>query len=328
MMRPFSYVRAIDVKGALDLVAEEPDAVFIAGGTNLIDLMKLGVEMPARVVDISRLPLAEIEERPDSIRIGALTRNSYVAQHALIRGRYPVLSEALLAGASPQIRNMATVGGNVMQRTRCYYFNDTTMPCNKRVPGSGCSAVAGENRTHAILGTSEQCIAVHASDMCVALMALDARVQTVGLGGERSIPMAEFYVTPGATPGREAVLERGELIVAIDVPKTGFSSQSHYLKIRDRASYAFALASVAAVLEIVDGRICTARVALGGVATKPWRAYETEALLEGAAPTREVFTVAAQAAVEGAVASTQNAFKITLLQRAIVRALSTIGGNA
>ena len=258
-MQPFSYTRPRDIQTAVDEVASHPGVKFIAGGTNLIDLMKLGVEKPQRVVDITGLSLNSIEETPDTIRIGALMRNSDLAQHPLIKKHYPLLSQAILAGASPQLRNMATVGGNLMQRTRCYYFNDVYAPCNKREPGSGCSALSGQNRLHAILGTSEQCIATHPSDMCVALAVFDAVIQTQGPHGERRIPITDFYLLPADAPERETILENGELIVTVDLPKTSLTKQGHYLKVRDRASYAFALVAVAAALEIVDRRIKTAR---------------------------------------------------------------------
>lgn len=325
MMQPFSYTRAEDVGSALAHLAEQPAARLLAGGTNLIDLMKLGVEKPERLVDISRLPLTGVDEYEDHIHIGALTRNSDLTEHPLIRERYPALAEAILAGASPQLRNMATVGGNLMQRTRCFYLADMAAPCNKRSPGSGCAAVGGQNRSHAILGVSKQCIATHPSDMCVALVALDAVVLLDGPAGKRSISLTDFYLEPGETPEKETLLQPGEIITGIRLPKTAFSAHSLYIKIRDRASYAFALVSVAAALEIHDGHILTARLALGGVATRPWRAYEAEKLLQGAAPTVERFTAAARAATSTAVAQTHNGFKIVLAQRAIVRALSRLG---
>ena len=327
-MQPFSYTHAADVDSAFQQLAASPAARFLAGGTNILDLMKLGVEKPTRLIDISRLPLAGVEEYSDHVHIGALTRNSDLARHALIREQYPALSEALLAGASPQLRNMATVGGNLMQRTRCFYFTDPAAPCNKRVPGSGCPALTGENRFHAILGVSKQCIAAHPSDMCVALAALDAVVLIDGPRGKRTVPLVDFHLAPGETPERETVLEHGEIITGVDLPKTAFAAHSLYLKIRDRASYAFALASVAAALEIDEGRIRTARVALGGVATKPWRAYEAEAVLQGAAPTSESFAAAVRAATREAVPQTQNGFKVILTQRAIVRALTRLGEKA
>lgn len=275
-MHPFSYSQAVDEKGAVVAVTPESQAVFLAGGTSLIDLIKLGVQQPNQLVDINSLPLAKIETRGDGVRIGALVSNSELAHNRMIRDRYPVLSQALLSGASPQLRNMATVGGNLMQRTRCYYFRDPATPCNKREPGSGCPAIDGYNRIHAILGGSKNCIATHPSDMCVALVALDAIVQIHGPKGERSIPITDFHLLPGDHPERETVLEQGELIVAVDLPASPFAARSHYLKVRDRASYAFALTSVAAAFDIQSGVIHSARIALGGVGTKPWRANEAE----------------------------------------------------
>ncbi len=325
-MHPFRYTQVADEAIARSEVLTEDQAVFVAGGTNLIDLMKLNVQTPTHLVDINALPLTGIEVRDDGIRIGALTRNSDVAFDTTIRQRYPVLAEALLAGASPQLRNMATVGGNLMQRTRCYYFRDTATPCNKREPGSGCSAINGYNRMHAILGGSEHCIATHPSDMCVALVALDATVQTRGPGGERSIPINDFYLTPDDHPERETVLERGELIVAIDLPTTTFATKSCYVKVRDRSSYAFALTSVAAAFDIQDGLIQNARVALGGVATKPWRAIEAEQALLGEQPGEQIYLEAAVAAVRDAKTRQYNDFKVELVQRTIMRTLRVVGG--
>jgi xanthine dehydrogenase YagS FAD-binding subunit len=326
-MQPFSYTRVADVGSALTQLAERPASRLLAGGTNLIDLMKLGVEKPDKLIDISRLPLTGIDEYADRLHIGALVRNSDLAEHPLVRKGYPVLAEAILAGASPQLRNMATVGGNLMQRTRCFYFSDTAAPCNKRSPGSGCAAIVGQNRSHAILGGSKQCIATHPSDMCVALAALDAMVLLDGPAGKRSIPLTDFYLEPGETPDKETQLQSGEIITGVDLPKTVCAAHSLYIKIRDRASYAFALVSVAAALEIQEGRILTARLALGGVATRPWRAYEAEEMLRDGAPTVERFTAAAHAATSRAIAQTHNGFKIVLAQRAIVRALSRLGGR-
>ena len=278
----FEYARATDVADAVRQIASDPGAKFIAGGTNLIDLMKEDVERPSRLIDISRLPLNKVEETADGgVRIGALVPNSDLAYHPLIEQRYPMLSSAILAGASQQLRNMASTGGNLLQRTRCYYFYDTATPCNKREPGSGCSAINGLNRMHAILGTSEACIATHPSDMCVALAALDAKVQVVGPGGERAISFADFHRLPGDTPQRDTNLEPNELITAVDLPAQGFRTNYTYLKIRDRLSYAFALVSVAAALELEGDRIKEARLALGGVAHKPWRDELAEAALNG-----------------------------------------------
>src|SRR2546423_7482083 len=274
-MNPFAYSRANDAAGAVNAIAAKPRTKFLGGGTNLIDLMKMGVETPAQLVDITRLPMAQIEELPDGkgVRIGALARNSDLAEHDLIKQRYPVLSQALLAGASPQLRNMATVGGNLMQRTRCYYFYDPAFPqCNKRNPGSGCGALKGYNRIHAILGQSDQCIATNPSDMNVALAALEAVVRVQGPNGEREISFADFHRLPGSTPNVDTNLKEEELITAVDLPATPFAARSHYLKVRDRASYAFALVSVAVALEIdASKKITAVRVARCGVAHKPWR---------------------------------------------------------
>ena len=278
-MNPFGYSRAADANQAVTTISGKPNGKFLGGGTNLIDLMKMGVETPSELVDISRLPLAQIEELPDKrVRIGALARNSDVAEHELIKTRYPFLTEALLSGASPQLRNMATVGGNLLQRTRCYYFYDPAFPaCNKRKPGSGCGALEGYNRIHAILGQSDQCIATHPSDMCVALVALEAIVRVRGPNGEREIAFGDFHRLPGDTPERDTNLAPGELIIAVDLPAMPFAARSHYLKVRDRASYAFALVSVAAALDLGPGkRINDVRIALGGVAHKPWRALAAE----------------------------------------------------
>ncbi|HEY3884590.1 MAG TPA: xanthine dehydrogenase family protein subunit M, partial [Vicinamibacterales bacterium] len=281
-MVPFRYITADDARAA-QRAAGEGDARFLAGGTTLIDLMKLHVERPAVVIDISRLPLAQIETLADGgVRVGAMARNSDAAHHDLIRRRYPVLSQALLSGASPQLRNMATTGGNLLQRTRCFYFRDTAMSCNKREPGSGCPAVHGCNRIHAVLGTSEHCIATHPSDMCVALVALDARIHLTGPRSERTVRIVDFYLEPGDRPERETVIEPGELITAVDIPPLAFARRSIYLKVRDRASYAFALASVGLAVTVEDDVITDLRIGLGGVAPKPWRARRAEQLLRGA----------------------------------------------
>jgi len=327
-MNPFTYTRVSDQQQAIAAVAAAPQAKFLGGGTNLIDLMKMGVEAPPQLIDIGRLPLAQVEELPDGkgIRIGALARNSDVAEHPLIAQRYPVLSQAFLAGASPQLRNMATVGGNLLQRTRCYYFYDPAFPqCNKRNPGSGCGALNGFNRIHAILGQSEQCIATNPSDMNVALAALDAVVRVHGPEGEREIPIGDLHRLPGNTPNVDTNLWAGELITAVDLPAMPFAVRSHYLKMRDRASYAFALVSVAAVLEVgADGKIKEARLALGGVAHKPWRALEAEKQLVGQTADERSFAAAAQAALANAKAYKYNEFKIELAKRSIIRALSTV----
>ena len=327
-MNPFSYSRASDANQALAEISGRPQGKFLGGGTNLIDLMKMGVETPDALIDINRLPLAQIEELPGGkgVRIGAMMRNSELAEHDLIKSRYPVLSEALLSGASPQLRNMATVGGNLLQRTRCYYFYDPAFPaCNKRKPGSGCGAIEGFNRIHAILGQSEHCIATHPSDMCVALAALNAIVRVRGPNGERKIPMSDFHRLPGDTPDRDTNLKPDELIVAVDLPAMPFATRSHYLKVRDRASYAFALVSVAAALDLDSNKtIKAARIALGGVAHKPWRAEKVEKELAGKKVDERTFRAAAEAELAAAKGYKHNSFKIELAKRAIVRALSTV----
>jgi xanthine dehydrogenase YagS FAD-binding subunit len=326
-MNPFGYSRAADANQAVTTISGRPNGKFLGGGTNLIDLMKMGVETPSELVDINRLPLAQIEELPDKgVRIGALARNSDVAEHELIKTRYPLLSEALLSGASPQLRNMATMGGNLLQRTRCYYFYDPAFPaCNKRKPGSGCGALDGYNRIHAILGQSDQCIATHPSDMCVALAALDAIVRVRGPNGEREIAFGDFHRLPGDTPERDTNLAPGELIIAVDLPAMPFAARSHYLKVRDRASYAFALVSVAAALDLGSNkRIHDARVALGGVAHKPWRARNAEKRLIGQDANEETFRAAAEAELAAAKGYKYNSFKIELAKRAIVGALSSV----
>src|SRR5919198_6007354 len=327
-MKPFSYSRAGDPNEAVDGIATTRHAKFLGGGTNLIDLMKMGVETPDTLIDINRLPLTKIEELPDhtGVRVGAMVRNSDLAEHALIKSRYPVLSEALLSGASPQLRNMATVGGNLLQRTRCYYFYDPAFPaCNKRNPGSGCGAIDGYNRIHAILGQSDQCIATHPSDMCVALAALDAVVSVRGANGEREIVFGDFHRLPGNTPDRDTNLAPDELIIAVDLPAMPFAVRSHYLKVRDRASYAFALISVAAALDLGSNKkINDARVALGGVAHKPWRANAAEKKLIGQSANEKTFHAAAEAELAAAKAYKYNAFKIELAKRAIIRALSAV----
>lgn len=319
-MKPFAYLRATETSTAIEAASSQTK--FIAGGTNLLDLMKEGVEQPDRLIDITRIQLAQIQSTSNGVRIGALAKNSNTANHPLIRTRYPLLSQALLAGASPQLRNMASVGGNLLQRTRCYYFYDTSAPCNKRQPGSGCAAIEGYNRIHAILGTSDQCIATHPSDMCVALAALDAVVQVSGSKGDRAIPFSEFHRLPGDTPQIETVLQPGELITAVDLPNSPFAEQSHYLKVRDRTSYAFAVVSVASALDIDNGTIRNARMALGGVAHKPWRSVEAEKILVGAKPNEQTFQAAAAATLRGAKGYKHNAFKVELAKRAIVRSLT------
>jgi xanthine dehydrogenase YagS FAD-binding subunit len=323
-MNRFSYARPADLAGALREIASDPGARFIAGGTNLVDLMKYNVERPTRLVDVTRLPgLDAIEETAaGGLRIGALVSNTAIAYDARIGRRYPLLASAVLAGASPQLRNAASTGGNLLQRTRCYYFYDTATPCNKREPGSGCPAIGGVNRIHAILGTSEHCIATHPSDMCVALAALEAVVHVAGPGGERAIPFAEFHRLPGDQPERDTNLGQDEIITAVELPPEGFAEHYTYLKLRDRLSYAFALVSVAAALEMDGGRIARARIALGGVAHKPWRVPEAEAALAGQPAEAASFALAADRLLAGAQGHGHNDFKIDLARRAILRALS------
>ncbi|WPP50025.1 FAD binding domain-containing protein [Catalinimonas niigatensis] len=321
-MRKFSYHRAHDVSEALGEVAEQEEAKFIAGGTNLLDLMKIDVMHPRHLVDITRLALNTIEDTEEGgLRLGALVTNADTAYHPEVEKRYPLLSHAILAGASPQLRNKATNGGNLLQCTRCYYFYDKATPCNKREPGTGCSAINGFNRIHAIFGTSEHCIATHPSDMCVALAALEARVQVSGPQGEREIPFADFHRLPGDQPQKDSNLAKDEIITAIDLPPKGFANNFTYLKNRDRASYAFALVSVAAGLEMDGDTIQEARIALGGVAHKPWRNQEAEALLQGKRASRADFQQAADAIVQGAKGYKYNEFKIELARRSVVRAL-------
>jgi xanthine dehydrogenase YagS FAD-binding subunit len=321
-MNSFSYTRANDVATAVRERARDSTAQFIAGGTNLIDLMKENVTRPRHLIDITHLPLHTIEATADGgLRLGALVTNADTAYNVQVEKRYPLLTKAILAGASPQLRNMATNGGNLLQRTRCYYFYDTATPCNKRDPGTGCSALHGFNRIHAILGTSEHCIATHPSDMCVALAVLEAVVRVAGENGDRAIPFADFHRLPGDMPQVDTNLQPGELITAIDLPAKGFADHYMYLKVRDRQSYAFALVSVAAVLEMDGDIIKEARLALGGVAHRPWRDPEAEALLHGKSATKENFHQAAAAAVHDAQGFGYNTFKIELAKRAVVRAL-------
>ena len=322
-MNPFHYTRASDVADAIRQVAADPAAKFIAGGTNLIDLMKYDVEHPARLVDISHLPLRSVEETPGGgLRIGALVPNSDLAYHPLVAQRYPLIASAILAGASQQLRNMASTGGNLVQRTRCFYFYDAVTPCNKRQPGSGCSAISGINRINAILGTSEACIATHPSDLCVALAALEAIVHVAGPAGSRAIAFSDFHRLPGNTPQRDTNLEPTEIITAIELPPKGFGTNYSYLKIRDRLSYAFALVSVAAALDLDGDTIREARLALGGVAHKPWRVTAAEAALRGQPAGAGAFAQAADLVLHGAKGFGHNDFKIGLARRAIVRTLS------
>ncbi|ACA17109.1 molybdopterin dehydrogenase FAD-binding [Methylobacterium sp. 4-46] len=321
-MNRFAYMRAGSVAEAVSALAADPAARIIAGGTNLVDLMKYNVERPDRLIDITRLPLAEIEPLQGGLRIGALVPNSAVAEDPRVAERYPLLASAILAGASPQLRNAASTGGNLLQRTRCYYFYDEGTPCNKRVPGSGCPAISGVNRIHAILGTSDQCIATHPSDMCVALAALDAVVQVEGRGGRRAIPFGDLHRLPGDAPERDTTLAADEIVLSVDLPAESFPHHYTYLKLRDRLSYAFALVSVAAALELEGDTIRSARLALGGVAHKPWRNREAEAGLAGRPATPESFRAAADLILAEARPYKHNAFKIELARRAIVRGLA------
>lgn len=316
-MTPFSFERAPDLTSAV-----KSGGRFLAGGTNLVDLMKENVERPAHVTDINSLPLRDITELPKGrLRLGALATNADTADHPVVQARYPLLASAILAGASPQLRNAATNGGNLLQRTRCFYFYDTATACNKRTPGAGCAAIGGLTRMHAILGSSDKCIATHPSDMCVALRALDAQVNVVGVDGERSIAFKDFHRLPGASPEKDSNLQPGELITGIDLPAKAFDRHYTYLKLRDRLSYAFALVSVAVALEINDGIIAEARVALGGVAHKPWRNEEAEQMLVGHAPDPELFARFADDVLREARGQGDNDFKIELARRAIKRAL-------
>ncbi len=320
----FAYTRVGSITEAIgEKTQANGSGQFLAGGTNLVDLLKENVARPRQLIDINRLPLATIELLPDGgLRLGALVTNSDTAYHPEVQRRYPMLSRAILAGASPQLRNMATDGGNLLQRTRCYYFYDVATPCNKRLPGSGCGAIGGQNRVNGVLGTSPSCIATHPSDMCVALAALEAVVQVQGPGGERSIPFAEFHRLPGDTPHIDNTLAADELITAIDLPPSPYAAHSVYTKVRDRASYAFALVSVAAGLELDGDTVKSARLALGGVAHKPWRLLEAEALLTGKPATKFNFLPVAEALFAGAQGYEHNAFKIELGKRAVVRALT------
>jgi xanthine dehydrogenase YagS FAD-binding subunit len=325
-MRPFNYVRATDPRAAAQAVAGNPQAKFLAGGTNLLDLMKVDVEHPNQLVDLTRLELKEIKPANGGVSIGALATNTETANHPLIRRDYPLLTQAIVAGASAQLRNMATNGGNLLQRTRCQYFYDTAMPCNKREPGTGCGAREGLNRMHAILGWSEKCVATYPGDMANALYALEAVVRVRDAAGrERTIPIDEFHRLPGDTPEKDNNLQHGELITAIELPKSNLAKNSYYLKVRDRASYAFALVAVAAALELEGDTIRQARVVLGGVAHKPWRSREAEAALTGRRASEESFRQAAEMALKDAKPLAQNAFKVELGKRAVVRALLRAG---
>lgn len=325
-MKAFQYVRSTTAKSAIDALVKDPAAMFLAGGTNLVDLMKRGVTEPDKLIDISRLPYNKIEKESSGVRIGALALNSQVAEDKLILEKWPLLALALNAGASAQLRNKATVGGNMLQRTRCGYFYDTEMDCNKRQPGSGCGAKEGYNRMHAIFGTSEQCIAVHPSDMCIALAALDATVIVQGPKGERKIPFADFHRLPGDHPEKDNTLEKGELITAVTLPDSPYAKNVHYLKVRDRTSYAFALVSVAAALELEGKTIKSARLAMGGVAHKPWRLLEAEKALVGQTISEATFQKAAEIAMHGAKGYAYNSFKLKMAPNSIVEALKIAAG--
>jgi len=324
----FNYTRVSTPKAAVDALAKDTTAQLIGGGTNLVDLMKKGVTAPEKLVDITNLPLKEIKKEGSKLRIGALALNSEVAEHQLVIAEHPLLSLALNAGASQQIRNMATVGGNMMQRTRCPYFYNPDMPCNKRQPGAGCGALKGFNRMHAIFGASENCIAVHPSDMCIALVALDATVLVSGSKGNRRIPFHAFHRLPGNIPQKDNTLERGELIVALEIPGNNFQKHIHYLKVRDRTSYAFALVSVAAALDVQENNIKDVRLAMGGVAHKPWRLTEAEAFLKGKAASDVNFKQAAAIAMRGAQGYGHNNFKLRLAPNTIVEALQIASAKA
>jgi xanthine dehydrogenase YagS FAD-binding subunit len=321
-MNPFEYERAADAASAVARVAGRPGAAFLGAGTNLVDHMKLGVASPDLLVDVTRLPFDKIEPLPQGgVRIGAGVRNSDLAADPTVRRDYPVLAQALLAGASGQLRNLATTAGNVLQRTRCVYFQDVTTPCNKRAPGSGCSAIGGYTRDHAILGASEHCVATHPSDMAVAMAALDATVIVLGVTGARRVPLVDFYRLPGDAPQRDTTLAHGELITAVELPALPFAGHSAYRKVRDRASYAFALVSVAVALSVESGVVREARMALGGVAHKPWRAHRAEAALRGAPASEESFRRAAEAELADARPLRDNAFKVSMARNTMVAVL-------
>ncbi|MGW7529080.1 FAD binding domain-containing protein [Streptomyces sp. NPDC054783] len=328
-MREFDYRRASDVAGAVALLGGDPDTRFLGGGTNLVDLMKAGVERPARLVDIRELPLDQTEPTPEGgLRIGATVTNGDLAAHPEVRRRYPALAQALLAGASGQLRNMATVGGNLLQRTRCGYFTDVTNPCNKRVPGSGCPAVEGEHRNHAILGASENCVAVHPSDMAVALAAFDAVVHFETADGPGEVPLADFYLPVGDTPHRETALPPGALITGVVLPPVPVAANSRYRKVRERASYAFAIGSLAAALDVRDGVVRDARLAFGAVASRPWRALVAERVLIGAPADAETYAAAADAELAAARPLPQNGYKVTLMRNLVVAELTRLAEEA
>ncbi len=325
-MNPLSYYRATSTADALRMTGDGV-ARLLGGGTNLVDLMRKGVERPSALVDVAALPAAIEATAEGGLRIGAAARNSAVAAHPLVRTHYPMLARAVLAGASAQIRNMATVGGNLMQRTRCLYFQDAASRCNKRNPGSGCDAEGGFNRYHAIIGTSPACIATHPSDMCVALAALDARVHVAGAAGERAIPLVDFHLLPGDRPDRETLLSPGEIILAVEIPPSPAARHSAYRKVRDRASYAFALVSVAAGMTVREGKVDDIRIAFGGIAPKPWRAFRAEAALRGSAPTRDAFQAAATEEFAGATPPAGATFKVELARRTLAAVLTELSGS-
>ncbi|MFG3003377.1 FAD binding domain-containing protein [Streptomyces calvus] len=328
-MREFDYRRADDVSGAVALLGADPDARYLGGGTNLVDLMKSGVERPARLVDVRTLPLDRIEPADDGgLRIGATVTNSDLAAHPLVRDRYPALAQAVLAGASGQLRNMATVGGNLLQRTRCGYFTDVTRPCNKRVPGSGCPALTGEHHNHAVLGASDHCVAVHPSDMGVALAAFDAVVSYETADGPGESALADFYLPVGDTPHRETALPPGALVTGVTLPPLPVAARSRYRKVRERASYAFAIGSVAAALDVSDGVVRDARLAFGAVASRPWRARAAERVLTGAPATAEYFAAAADAELAAARPLPDNGYKVTLMRNLVVAVLSELAEEA
>ncbi|RZJ69327.1 MAG: xanthine dehydrogenase family protein subunit M [Flavobacterium sp.] len=324
----FQFLRTSVIRTALGLVAKDPKATFIAGGTNLIDLMKRGVTAPEKLIDINLLPLKQIELKNNVLHIGAMVSNSALAENAIVKEKFPLLMMALQSGASAQLRNVATVGGNMMQRTRCGYFYDTTMPCNKRQPGSGCGAIGGYNRMHAIFGTSESCIAVHPSDMCVGLVALDAQVIIAGAKGERKINFIDFHRLAGTTPEKDNNLQKGELILRLEIPVNNLNKNFHYQKVRDRSSYAFALVSVAAALELKDDVISNVRLAMGGVAHKPWRLIAAENFLKGKTATLANFEAAAKLAMEGAKGFGENDFKLKMAPNTIIEALTVAKAKA
>ncbi|MFH9554534.1 FAD binding domain-containing protein [Streptomyces sp. NPDC017435] len=328
-MREFAYDRALDVSGALALLDADPDARILGGGTNLVDLMKAGVERPTRLVDVRELPLDGIEVTADSgLHIGATVTNSDLAAHPEVRRHYPALAQAVLAGASGQLRNMATVGGNLLQRTRCGYFTDVTKPCNKRVPGSGCPAIEGEHHNHAILGASEHCVAIHPSDMGVALTAFDAVVSYETADGPGALPLANFYLPVGDTPHRQTALPPGALITGVTLPPAPVAARSRYRKVRERASYAFAIGSVAAALDVQDGLVRDVRLALGAVASRPWRAMAAERVLAGAPADAETFAAAADAELAAAKPLPHNAYKVTLMRNLVVAVLTELTEEA